>query len=163
MNRTKKLTYTAILSALATVCSTFVYIPFGFTKAFPVQHAVNVLAAILLGPQYAVLQAVITSTLRVLLGTGSLFAYPGSIIGALFAAVLYTKTKKLGMAVVGEVIGTGFLGAMATYPLAIFVLGQPATLFGLVPAFLISSATGAAIGYAFLRVMQRSGALLKIQ
>ena len=50
----------------------------------------------MLGPWYAVLQAFLSSTLRNLMGTGTLFAYPGSMIGALLAAFVYSKTKKLG-------------------------------------------------------------------
>ena len=45
----KKLTYSGILIALAVVCSAF-YIPVGPAKCFPIQHMVNVLAAVMLGP-----------------------------------------------------------------------------------------------------------------
>jgi len=158
MNNTKKLTFTAILAAITTVSSTVVYIPLGFAKIFPVQHFVNVLAAVMLGPWYAVLQAFLTSTLRNFMGTGSLFAYPGSMIGALLAALLYSKTKNLELAAVGEVIGTGIIGGMATYPISLFILGKEATLFGLVPAFVMSSLGGAILGYALLKVLVKNNA-----
>lgn len=162
MNKTKKLTYTAIISAIATAASTVVYIPLGFAKAFPIQHLANVISAVLLGPAYAVLQAFLTSTLRNLLGTGSLFAYPGSMIGALLASILYAKTKNLELTATGEVIGTGILGAMATYPIGTLLLGQDATLFGLVPAFITSSFVGAILGYAVLKVLVRNKALNQV-
>lgn len=158
MNKTRKLTYTAILAAITTVSSSVVYIPLGFAKIFPIQHFANVLAAVMLGPWYAVLQAFLTSTLRNLMGTGSLFAYPGSMIGAFLAAVLYSKTKKLEFAALGEVFGTGIIGAMATYPISTLILGQEATLFGLVPAFIMSSFGGALLGYALLKVFVRNNA-----
>lgn len=158
MNNTRKLTYTAILTAITTISSSIVYIPLGFAKIFPIQHLVNVLSAVLLGPWYAVLQAFLTSTLRNMLGTGSLFAYPGSMIGALLAAVLYSKTKNLGIAALGEVIGTGILGGMATYPIATLLLGQDAALFGLVPAFTMSSFGGAILGYAVLKLLMKNKA-----
>lgn len=158
MNNTRKLTYSAIIAAITTILSSMVYIPLGFAKIFPVQHFANVVSAVLLGPWYAVLQAFLTSTLRNLMGTGSLFAYPGSMIGALLVALLFAKTKKLAFAAVGEVIGTGLFGAMATYPIAILFLGQEAALFGFVPAFMMSSFAGALLGYGLLKIMVRNRA-----
>ena len=158
MNNTRKLTYSAIIAAITTILSSMVYIPLGFAKIFPVQHFANVVSAVLLGPWYAVLQAFLTSTLRNLMGTGSLFAYPGSMIGALLAALLFAKTKKLAFAAAGEVIGTGLFGAMATYPIAILFLGQEAALFGFVPAFMMSSFAGALLGYGLLKIMVRNRA-----
>ncbi|MCP1143476.1 energy coupling factor transporter S component ThiW [Lysinibacillus endophyticus] len=159
MNKTRKLTYTAIIAAITTASSTLIYIPLGFAKAFPIQHLANVISAVMLGPAYAVLQAILTSTMRNLLGTGSLFAYPGSIIGALLASILYAKTKNLELTALGEVIGTGILGAMATYPIGILFLGQDATLFGLIPAFTASSFVGALLAYVVLKVLVRNKAI----
>ncbi len=162
MGKTQKLTYTAIIAAITTVSSSIIYIPVGFAKIFPIQHFANVLSAVLLGPWYAVMQAFLSSTLRNMLGTGSIFAYPGSMVGAFLAAVLYSKTKKLGLAALGEVFGTGILGAMATYPIAVLFLGQEATLFGLIPVFTISSVAGALMGYALLKILIRNKAFGKI-
>lgn len=159
MNKTRKMTYTAIIAAITTVSSSFIYIPVGFAKIFPVQHFANVLSAVLLGPWYAVLQAFLSSTIRNMMGTGSIFAFPGSMIGAFLAALLYSRTKKLAFAAAGEVFGTGILGALATYPIAVLFLGQEATLFGFMPAFLISSLTGALMGYALLKLMVKQNAL----
>ncbi len=159
MDKTKKLTLTALIAAITTVSSSLIYIPVGFAKIFPIQHFANVLSAVLLGPWYAVFQAVISSTLRNMLGTGSIFAYPGSMIGAFLAAILYRKTKNLNFAAAGEVIGTGILGAMATYPISILLLGQEATLFGFIPAFMISSFTGALMGYGLLKILVRNKAI----
>ncbi|MEK3886718.1 energy coupling factor transporter S component ThiW [Bacillus sp. FSL K6-3431] len=153
MQKTKKLTITAFIAAITTVASGFIYIPVGFAKIFPIQHFANILSAVLLGPWYALAQAFISSTLRNMLGTGSLFAYPGSMIGAFLAAFMYAKTKKMTYAALGEVIGTGILGAIATYPIAILLLGTEATLFGLVPVFTLSSFTGAIMGYGLLKVI----------
>lgn len=153
MQKTKKLTLTAIIAAITTLSSSIIYIPVGFAKVFPIQHLANVLSAVLLGPSYAVAQAFISSTLRNMLGTGSPFAYPGSMIGAFLAAYLYRKTKKIGFAALGEVIGTGILGALATYPIAVLLLGQKAAIFGFMPSFLISSFAGAILGFIFLRIL----------
>jgi energy coupling factor transporter S component ThiW len=66
-----------------------IYIPVGVAKAFPIQHLINILSAVLLGPAYALWNAFAISLLRNLLGTGSLLAFPGSMIGALLAGLLY--------------------------------------------------------------------------
>ncbi len=152
MEKTRKLTLTAMMVAIGTMTSNLFFIPIGFTKVFPVQHFLNVLSAVLLGPYYAVLQAFSVSLLRNIMGTGSLFAFPGSIVGALLASLLFLKTRKLYMAFVGEVFGTGILGAILAYPLAAFLLGQKATLFGFIPLFIFSSIVGALLGAIILSI-----------
>ena len=147
---------TSIIIAITTISSHIIYIPVGFSKIFPIQHFANVLLAVLLGPWYAVGGALVVSTLRILLGTGSIFAYPGSVFGALLAGFFYAKSKRLGIAFVGEVIGTGILGAMATYPIGVLLLGKELTLFGFIPAFMFSSITGALLAYALLKIMVKN-------
>lgn len=159
MNKTYKLTLTSIIVALTTLSSHLIYIPIGFTKIFPIQHFSNLLFAVLLGPWYAVSGAFVVSTLRNMLGTGSVFAYPGSMIGALLAGYLFVKTKKIGFAFLGEVIGTGIIGAMATYPIGVLLFGKELTLFGFVPAFMISSFTGATIAFILLKTFMKNKAI----
>ncbi len=156
MGKTKKMTVTALIAAATATTSSVVYIPAGFAKIFPVQHFANILSAVLLGPAYAATQAFISSLIRNLLGTGTIFAFPGSIIGAFLAAWLYKKTKKAGWAAFGEIFGTGILGAVACYPVAVLFLGREATLFGFVPAFILSSFAGAVSGYVLIKIMQKN-------
>ena len=78
----KKLAAAGLLTAVAVACSPF-SIPVGASQCFPVQHMVNVLAAVFLGPWYGVAMAFVTSLIRNMLGTGSLLAFPGSMCGAL--------------------------------------------------------------------------------
>ncbi|MEH7417599.1 energy coupling factor transporter S component ThiW [Neobacillus drentensis] len=155
MNKTYKLTLTAMMIAIGTITSNLVAIPIGFTKVFPMQHFLNVLSAVLLGPYYAVAQAFCVSLIRNLMGTGSIFAFPGSMVGALLASLLFLKTKKIYLAFAGEVIGTGILGALLSYPIATFLLGQKATLFGFIPLFIFSSFAGALLGFVLLVVFLR--------
>ncbi|MGX6445020.1 energy coupling factor transporter S component ThiW [Neobacillus sp. K501] len=152
MRKTHKLTLTAMMIAIGTLTSNLLFIPVGFTKLFPVQHFLNVLSAVLLGPYYAVAQAFGVSLLRNMMGTGSVFAFPGSMVGALLAALVFQKTKKLSFAFIGEVIGTGILGAMLSYPIATLFLGQEATIFGFIPLFIFSSFAGGLIGFILLSV-----------
>ena len=134
----------AFFVAIAVVFS-FVNIPVGLAKCYPIQHMVNVLSAVLLGPLYSVLVAFCTSLIRNMSGTGSLMAFPGSMIGAFFAGILFYKTKKLSLAFLGEVIGTGLIGAFLAYPIAKFVLGKEMALFGMVIPFSVSTLGGSII------------------
>jgi energy coupling factor transporter S component ThiW len=162
MRKTQKLTVTAMFIAIGTLTSNLLFIPVGVTKLFPVQHFINVLSAVILGPYYALAEAVGISLLRNMMGTGSIFAFPGSIIGALLSAFLYKKTKKLFMAFLGEVVGTGILGAIASYPISTLFLGKEATLFGFIPMFIFSSFAGAAIGLVILTIFLKNKAVAKI-
>jgi energy coupling factor transporter S component ThiW len=152
MNNIQKLSFTAMITALTTITSSIIYIPVGFARIFPIQHLANVLAAVILGPVYAVAQAFAVSMIRNMTGTGSIFAFPGSMIGAVLAALLYKKTRNIGFAVVGEVLGTGIFGAIACYPIALLFLGNKMTLFGFIPSFLISSLSGSAIAFILLKI-----------
>ncbi|CAH2717332.1 hypothetical protein BACCIP111895_04524 [Neobacillus rhizosphaerae] len=160
MNKTHKLTLTAMLIAIGTISSNLVSIPMGFTKIFPVQHFLNVLSAVLLGPFYAVAQALCVSLLRNLMGTGSVFAFPGSMVGALLASLLYLKTRKIYLAFIGEVIGTGIIGAVLCYPIATLLLGKEATLFSFIPLFIFSSFAGALLGLVILTIFLRKKVLI---
>ncbi|MCM3670408.1 energy coupling factor transporter S component ThiW [Mesobacillus maritimus] len=155
MKKTYKLTLTAMLIAMGTLSSHVFYIPLGFAKAFPIQHLINVVSAVLLGPYYAVAQALSVSLLRNMMGTGSIFAFPGSMIGALLAGLVFAKTKRIYMAFFGEVVGTGVLGAIASYPIASLILGQEATLLGFIPGFIISSLVGAFLGAVLVMAFAR--------
>ena len=161
-SRIRKMTTAGILIALGVVCSAF-YIPVGASKCFPIQHMVNVIAGVLLGPAYACGMAFVTSLLRILMGTGSLLAFPGSMVGALLCGLLYRFTKRLSFAYIGEVIGTGVLGALAAYPLAAFVMGKEAALFAYVIPFMVSSFGGATISILAVCALQRTRLLSQMQ
>lgn len=149
--KTKKLTLAAMLAAIGILTGSVIYIPVGAAKCFPVQHAVNVICAVLLGPGYALLTSFCISLTRNLLGTGSLMAFPGSMVGALVAALIYKRTKNTLGAAVGEVFGTGILGALIAAPLSRLFMGSEAgALFYVIP-FLLSSFGGAVIGYLILK------------
>ena len=144
---TKKLVTTAVIIAMGVICNSVIVIPIGMAKAAPMQHLLNVLTAIWLGPGYAVLQAFGVSVLRNMLGTGTIFAFPGSMIGAVCASLLYAKTKKIGYAALGEWLGTGILGSLVSTFIAQFFMGKAAALMLFLPSFLISSALGSLMAY----------------
>lgn len=149
----KNMTISAMFVAIGVLGSQIIYIPIGASKCFPVQHTINIISAISLGPVYSVGIAFSISLLRNVLGTGSLLAFPGSMIGALIAGLLFRITSKKEMAILGEVFGTGILGGIMAFPIAKFILGKDvAALFYVVP-FLISTIGGSGIAYAMLKVL----------
>ena len=157
-NRTRKLALAGLLTAVAVVGGMF-SIPIGAAKCSPVQHMVNVIAGVLLGPWYAVGSAFVASLIRNLIGTGSLLAFPGSMVGALLAGLLYQKIQRLPAACAGEVVGTGFLGAMLSYPVAVLLMGKTSALFAFVPSFLINTVAGSIVAALVLCALERTNVL----
>jgi len=150
-SKAQKIALSGVLIGIAVIFGTF-SIPIGGAKISPIQHFVNVVGAITLGPVYAVLNALATSIIRNIMGTGSLLAFPGSMIGAFLAGILYKKFRKPVVAVLGEVIGTGILGALLAYPIATIILGKEVALFVYIIPFTMSCAAGAVIAYFFIKI-----------
>jgi len=150
-SKAQKIALSGVLIGISVIFGTF-SIPIGVAKISPIQHFVNVVGAITLGPIYAILNAFVTSLIRNIMGTGSLLAFPGSMIGALIAGILYKKFRKPIIAVVGEVIGTGILGALLAYPIAAILLGKEVALFAYIIPFTMSCSVGALIAYFFIKI-----------
>jgi energy coupling factor transporter S component ThiW len=157
-----KLVLSGMFVALAVVLSTF-SIPVGGSKCFPIQHMVNVLSAVFLGPWYGVGIAFCTSLIRNLLGTGTLLAFPGSMIGALCCGLVYKYTGKLTFTYVAEIIGTGIIGGLLAYPVAAFVMGKEVALFVYVVPFLVSTVGGTLIAAVLITVLKQNHVLEKLQ
>lgn len=149
--QTKKMTSAALLIAIGTLSAHLIYIPAGVSKCFPVQHAINVMGAVLLGPDYAVAIAFIISCLRNMLGTGSLLAFPGSMIGAFLAGWAYKRWQNVPAAMTGEVIGTGIIGGFAAWGIATLLLGSNSVAWFFVPPFLVSTIGGSIIAGMLLK------------
>lgn len=149
---TKKLTFGALLIAIGTILGTIIYIPLGVSKLYPMQHFINIVSAVTLGPFYAVLVAFVISLLRNILGIGTILAFPGSMIGALLAGILFKKTKNILLGGIGELFGTGIIGGIIAYPVAMLFLGKKLSLFYFVVPFLSSSLAGTIIAVGLLSI-----------
>ncbi len=136
-------------------------IPVLGAKAFPVQSLLNVLGAVFLGPVYTVLTALIISFIRNAMGLGTPLAYLGSMVGALLAALAYRGVMvgarvdesrarvsrrmlvALLAAAMGEIIGTGILGAIGDGAIVAPVVLHRAIVFTLyIVPFLLAAITG---------------------
>ena len=155
----RKLVLTALLACLSFVLCTFVYFP----AMAPFQHFVDVIAAVLLGPWYGFAAALLCGILRMLSGR-TIQAVTGAIFGPILGGLLYRKTKNVWLVWVGEVIGTGFCGAMASYPLMRLFYGLDAqSPFYYIPFYTPSAMVGGAMGLAVVLILKRSGVLARMQ
>ena len=152
-SNTKKLAIAGILCAVAVVGSLFTF-PVLASKCAPIQHMV--------GPWYGVGVAFGASLIRNLLGLGTIMAFPGSMCGALLCGLVFWKTRNLPATLVGEVFGTGIIGGLAAYPVAIlFTSADAATVafYAYIVPFLISTVAGAILAGILVAALGRTGAL----
>ena len=126
----RKLAMAAVLVAVAVVGSLFSF-PFLGAKCSPVQHLVNIIGGVYLGPWYSLGVAFCASLLRNIFGLGSLMAFPGSMVGAFLSGVMFHwifKGKplalRLPMAYVGELFGTSVIGGMLSFPIAYLIMNR---------------------------------------
>lgn len=154
----RKLVLAAMFAALATVLGPL-SIPVGATKVAPLQHAVNAIAGIYVGPWYAAAAALVTATLRYNLHVGTLFAFPGSPFGALVVGYAFRLLRN-DAAALFEPLGTGVIGAaVAWWVFQPLVPASHHALGWFMAAFLSSSIPGAVIGYIVVRILRRVPAL----
>ena len=162
---TKKLAVAGIFCAVAVVGSLFSF-PVFASKCSPVQHMVNILCAVLLGPGYGLGAAFGAALIRNLFGLGSLLAFPGSMCGALVCGLVYSKTRNIFATLVGEVLGTAIIGGLCAYPVAIFFMGQSAgsiAYYAYILPFLISTAGGAVISGVLIYSLKKANILRRMQ
>lgn len=162
---TKKLAVAGMFCAVAVIGSLFSFPVFG-SKCAPIQHMVNILCAVLLGPWYGLAVAFSASLIRNILSLGSLMAFPGSMFGALLCGLIYVKTKSILGTLIGEVFGTAILGGLCAYPIAILFMGQSVgeiAFYAYIIPFLISTAVGALIPIILIFSLKKSNILQSMQ
>ncbi|MFV0363638.1 MAG: energy coupling factor transporter S component ThiW [Suipraeoptans sp.] len=158
---TKKLSIAGILCAIAVIGSLFSFPIFG-SRCAPIQHMVNILCAVILGPGYGIGVAFIASLIRNLLGLGSLMAFPGSMIGALLCGLVFWKTKNLPLTLLAEIFGTAILGGLCAYPIAIAFMGVSAgqvAFYAYIVPFLISTTGGALLSSLVVEALKKTNIL----
>jgi len=153
----RSVAYAVVLVAIGVALAPYTSFPVGIAKINPTQHFVNVVAAVLLGPWWAVVIAGIIGVIRNAMGLGTLLAFPGGMIGAFLAGLFYRYTRKLWWGAAGEVIGTGFLAPVVCALFVAPVLMKKAIpLFALIPSFLGSSIAGAVLGVLAVNLLKRA-------
>lgn len=157
----KKLAVCALLAAIGVVAAPF-SVPVGISRCYPMQSFLNIFTAVLFGPGWAVLTAFVVSLLRNLLGLGTLFAFPGSMFGALLAGLLYKVKPKTPMACLGEIIGTGLVGSVVVYPIAKYIMGKDVAAFAYVIPFATAAVVGAVFAMVLIFLLERTGVMKRL-
>ena len=131
----------------------------------PMAHFINIVCSVLLGPWYSLLCATLIGIIRMLTMGIPPLTLTGAVFGAFLSGVFYRISKgNLVCAVLGEVIGTGIIGALASYPVMVFLWGKEGLswLF-YIPSFVCGTLIGGSIAYVFLRKLADNGMLTQMQ
>ena len=123
-------------------------------------------AVAVVGSMYSFPVAFTASLLRNLLGLGSLMAFPGSMCGALLCGLVYDRLRNLIPPLCAEVFGTGIIGGLLAWPVAVLLMGKPAgsiAFYAYVVPFLVSTIGGSLIAGAVLLTLEKNNALQRMQ
>ena len=131
----------------------------------PMAHLINIVCSVLLGPWYSLLCAAIIGILRMTLMGIPPLALTGAVFGAFLSGVFYRLSKgRLICAVLGEIIGTGLIGAVVSYPVMTYIWGREGLSWVFyIPSFIAGTLIGGSIAYIFLRKLADNGSLAKMQ
>ena len=131
----------------------------------PMAHFINIVCSVFLGPWYSLLCAALIGILRMTLMGIPPLALTGAVFGAFLSGVFYRISKgKILFAVLGEVIGTGIIGAIVSYQVMTFLWGKEGLSWMFyVPSFICGTLIGGSIAYVFLRKLADNGMLTRIQ
>lgn len=131
----------------------------------PMAHLINIVCAVLLGPMEALICAMIIGIIRMMFMGIPPLALTGAIFGATLSGVLYRLSKgRLIAAVIGEIIGTGIIGAIVSYPVMALLMGRTGlTWLFYVPSFIMGTLIGGSIAFVFLTALKRNNTLTEIQ
>lgn len=159
----RKLALALLFSGL-TVALSPIFIPVGPTRALPWQHMTNVLCGVLLGPLWGVGAALLISLVRNMLGLGTIYAFPGSIPGALLVGLTAYLLKRFKVsphyAAFAEPVGTAVVGFLTAFYFFTPFMGHyerwAVALTTIWFGWLVSSLLGTFIGFTALMVLKRA-------
>ena len=131
----------------------------------PMAHFINITCAVLMGPMDAFLCALLIGVIRMMF----LGIPPPALTRAVFvtalSGILFKVSKgKIWAAVIGEIIGTGIIGAIISYPIMALFWGRTGlTWLFYVPSFIAGTLIGGSIAFGFLIAIRKSGVLANMQ
>lgn len=131
----------------------------------PTAHLINIVCSVLMGPWYSLLCATMIGIIRMMFMGIPPLALTGAVFGAFLSGVFYRISRgRIIWAVIGEVIGTGIIGSLVSYPVMAFLMGREGlTAFFYTPMFIGATLMGGTVAYIFLKALSRAGLLTKFQ
>lgn len=160
-NKVFKHVFLAMMVALGVVISPILRVE----GMCPMAHFINITVAVLMGPVYSFVCAVLIGVIRMITMGIPPLALTGAVFGAALSGIFYRLSKgKLLAAVLGEIIGTGIIGAIVSYPVMVMLWGKTdLTWMFYVPSFFIGTIIGGSIAFVFLLSIKHSGLLETMQ
>ena len=136
-----------------------------FEGMCPMAHFINITCSVLLGPWCSLICAVAIGIIRMIFMGIPPLALTGAIFGAFLSGIFYRLSKgKIICAVLGEIVGTGIIGAIVSYPVMTYIWGKTGlTWFFYVPSFICGTLIGGSIAFVFLKKLANTGLLKKFQ
>ena len=156
-----RLTFMGMMIAIGVVISPILRVE----GMCPMAHLINITCAVFLGPVYAFLCALIIGIIRMIFMGIPPLALTGAVFGAFLSGMLYRMSKgKLIWAFLGEVIGTGIIGAILSYPVMTWIWGRTGlTWLFYVPSFIAGTLIGGSLAFIMLKQMQKAGLVARFQ
>ena len=156
-----RLTFMGMMIALGVIISPILRVE----GMCPMAHLINITCAVFIGPVYAFICALIIGILRMAFMGIPPLALTGAVFGAFLSGMLYRLSRgKLIWAFLGEVIGTGIIGAIISYPVMTYIWGRTGlTWLFYVPSFIAGTLIGGSLAFVMLTRMQKAGLVMKIQ
>lgn len=147
-NKLQKLVLLALMIAMDVVLSPIMRIE----GMAPMSSVMNIIAGVLLGPVYGTAMALTCGLIRMaLLGIPPL-ALTGAVFGAFLAGVGYRLTGQVWGSMAGEILGTGIIGSLLSYPVMVWFTGSQQDLYWLIytPRFVGATIIGSAMAFFVL-------------
>lgn len=160
-NRIHKLTLLSLMISLDVVLSPLLRIE----GMAPMSSVMNIIAGILLGPVYGTLMAFICGLIRMLLMGIPPLALTGAVFGAFFAGLFYRWSGKIIGSMIGEIIGTGLIGSLLSYPVMVWFTGSQQELYWFIytPRFIGATLIGSVIAFLVLVKLKETSIFKKSQ
>ena len=159
--KTFRMVFLAMMVAIGVVISPILRIE----GMCPTAHLINITCSVFMGPWYSLLCACMIGVIRMMFMGIPPLALTGAVFGAFLSGMLYRLSKgKLVCAFIGEVIGTGIIGAIVSYPVMTLIWGRTGlTWFFYVPSFIAGTLIGGSLAFIFLKHLQKAHMLSTFQ
>ena len=160
-NRLIKMTFLAMMIAIGVVISPILRVE----GMCPMAHLINIVCSVMMGPWYSLVCATLIGIIRMMFMGIPPLALTGAVFGAFLSGMLYRVSGgRMIFAVVGEVIGTGIIGAIVSYPVMAFLMGRGGlSLMFYVPSFICGTLIGGSVAFIFLKYLNKAKLLEKMQ